>query len=599
MKKFIAVLMSVLMLCTVIPFAAVSAYEVPTIVATPSKTEVEAGDVIKVEVSLMGNPGVIGAMVDVLYDQDVFELIPYEEYDEEEDETYVYNVERATGWSASKVFFGPDGSCSMGFANGTASKNVTKVLYFTATFKVKADAPAGPTTLEVDHDNGNFVNVDGEQVDFAAEDTVITVKGNEPTCEHQYSGDCDADCNLCGAIREAAAHTYFDGCSPICDVCGYEREVSHNVIAVAAKAPTCTEIGNIEYWYCDVCGAAWLDAECTMNTNQMAVKLGATCSTNAVYTAANAATCYEPGNVENWYCANCDVYYLDAACTIITNRQSTIIPVSHNVIAVEAKAATCYENGNIAYWYCADCGQAWLDELCHLNTNLKAVILPMAHAEATHVDAVAPTCTENGNIEYWYCADCGQAWLDAECMLNTNLLAVILPSLGGHTYDGIDDASCNVCGEINDAVEYKIVTYSGSSVAEDKNGVSGLAFLFNVNVADIAIKEDTIKEAAYEGSSVIIDGVKYDVKGMGAMVSNNDQIATSLEENANLINIPAKWLYNLEAFSASFAVRVIGIPEIGYGVDVTAVPYVVYEVDGVEYIHFGVAQVNSVNNALN
>ena len=231
-------------------------------------------------------------------------------------------------------------------------------------------------------------------------------------------------------------------------------------------------------------------------------------------------------------------------------------------------------------------------------TNAKSVILPISH-NVIHVEAKAPTCTENGNIEHWYCADCGQAWLDELCHFNTNLKAVVLPSLGGHTYDSADDAVCNVCGEIAEGVEYKIVTFSGSSVAQDKNGVSGLAFLFKVNVADIAIKEGTIKEAAYEGSSVIIDGVKYDVKGMGAMVSNNGQIATSLEENANLINIPAKWLYNLDAFSASYAVRVIGIPEIGYGVDVTAVPYVVYEVDGVEYIHFGATQVNSVNNALN
>ena len=53
----------------------------------------------------------------------------------------------------------------------------------------------------------------------------------------------------------------------------------------------------------------------------------------------------------------------------------------------------------------------------------------MAHAEATHVEAKAPTTTENGNIEYWYCEECGQAWLDEACTLNTNLKAVILPMI--------------------------------------------------------------------------------------------------------------------------------------------------------------------------
>ena len=81
-------------------------------------------------------------------------------------------------------------------------------------------------------------------------------------------------CSKCGATEgEALGHTYFDDCSAICDVCGYEREVSHNVVHVEAKAATCTAIGNIEYWYCDVCGMAWLDEACTLNTNQFAVKL--------------------------------------------------------------------------------------------------------------------------------------------------------------------------------------------------------------------------------------------------------------------------------------------------------------------------------------
>ena len=226
-------------------------------------------------------------------------------------------------------------------------------------------------------------------------------------------------------------------------------------------------------------------------------------------------------------------------------------------------------------------------------TNAKSVILPIAH-NVIHVEAKAPTCTENGNIEYWYCADCGQAWLDELCHLNTNLKAVILGA--AHTYDSADDAVCNICGEIDATVEYKIATFSGNSVSED---VSGLAFLFNVNASNISILDGTRTTAVYEGSSIVVDGVEYTLKGMGAMVSNNGQIATSLETNANLINIKATYLYNLEAYSASFAVRVTGIPESAYDVDVTAVPYVIYEADGVEIVLFGDAQVNSVNNVLN
>ena len=114
----------------------------------------------------------------------------------------------------------------------------------------------------------------------------------------------------------------------------------------------------------------------------------------------------------------------------------------HTIVAVEAKAATCYENGNIAYWYCSDCGYAWADEALTQQTNQMNVIVPMAHAPATHVAAKDATCTENGNIEYWYCEACGQAWLDEACTLNTNLLSVVLPA--AHNYA---DGKCTVCGE--------------------------------------------------------------------------------------------------------------------------------------------------------
>ncbi len=73
-------------------------------------------------------------------------------------------------------------------------------------------------------------------------------------CKHKYDNACDVDCNLCYELRE----------------------VSHNVVHVEAVAATCAAMGNIEYWYCDVCGYAWLDEICTLNTNLKAVKLPAT-----------------------------------------------------------------------------------------------------------------------------------------------------------------------------------------------------------------------------------------------------------------------------------------------------------------------------------
>ena len=294
------------------------------------------------------------------------------------------------------------------------------------------------------------------------------------------------------------------------------------MIYVAAKDPTCNEIGNIEYWYCADCGQAWLDEYCHLNTNLKAVILPASCSYGAQYVAAKDATCFEPGNVEYWYCANCDVYYLDAACTIITNAKSVILPIAHNIIAVEAKAATCTEMGNIAYWYCADCGQAWLDELCIYNTNLKAVVLPIAD----------------------------------------------------HTYAGDCDTTCDACGAEREVIlPAAPVAFGGNSISENKNG---LAFLFTADVDGIIIGEDY--KADYSDATVIINGEEHKLVAMGAIMNNKGYAEQTLD------NVDGKYVLNIKAnkvFDASsYAIRIVNIPAEQLDTTITARSYITYECGG-------------------
>ena len=57
--------------------------------------------------------------------------------------------------------------------------------------------------------------------------------------------------------------------------------VHNNVVHTAAKAPTATQGGNIEYWYCEGCGKYFKDAALTQETTAEGVKLPATGSTPA------------------------------------------------------------------------------------------------------------------------------------------------------------------------------------------------------------------------------------------------------------------------------------------------------------------------------
>ena len=165
---------------------------------------------------------------------------------------------------------------------------------------------------------------------------------------------------------------------------------------------------------------------------------------NLVHVDAKTPSCYEEGNVEHWYCEDCETVWTDEALTMISNHLSVILPATHqNVVHIEAKAPSCYEEGNQEYWYCEDCLTVWVDENLMQISNMKSVVLPATHQHVVHVEAVAPTCTENGNVEYWYCEDCLTVWVDEALLQISNMKNVVDPATGHVYVDGV----CSNCGE--------------------------------------------------------------------------------------------------------------------------------------------------------
>lgn len=64
---------------------------------------------------------------------------------------------------------------------------------------------------------------------------------------------------------------------------------------------------------------------------------------------------------------------------------------------------------------------------------------------ATKTEAKAATCTEDGNIEYWYCTDCEKYFTDEGCNNETTKADTVI-SATGHSYEkGI----CTACGALD------------------------------------------------------------------------------------------------------------------------------------------------------
>ena len=448
---------------------------------------------------------------------------------------------------------------------------------------------------------------------------------------HTYDYDCDADCNVCGATREAA-HSYYYPCDPVCQIC-YEvtnPDATHNIVAVEAVEATCTENGNIAYWYCADCGAAWSDEALTQQTNLRNVIIPAAhtydddcdgdCNVCEEWRdaphnltthveAVVPANCQEEGYNEHWICEDCGGYFMDNGAGGYYETNPAWMYYTGEHVRPEGAAGcavvACELCGEDSYGSEA-CVRPEGDPVCQNSTcvNCGGEIYGEGCTYGYDEDwnPLSPFCQPGDCIycgthyEYLYEHENGSyapCSVDGECVYGcgkqypaTGEHAVDNPCEGGlcwmcweeipaadHEYDNAFDADCNVCGEVRAVVNP--ITFGGNSRSED---VSGLAFKFDVAVDGMAVNGT---EAIYDGAT--IDG--YKLISMGAIVSNAK----------SELDIPAVYLCDLEADSASFAVRVINIPEANYGDEITAVPYFVVEIDGVETTIYGEAQTATYN----
>ena len=281
------------------------------------------------------------------------------------------------------------------------------------------------------------------------------------TDAHGYAVKTGADLDNLTVYAEKAAGETFGPESLSASV--VKTSTAHSMTKTEAKEPTCTEDGNSEYWTCSVCGKFFSDenGENEIAKDSWIIEAKGHSLTK---TEAKEPTCTEPGNSEYWTCSVCGKYFSDENGTTEIEADSWVIDATgHSLTKTEAKAPTCTEDGNSVYWTCSVCHKYFSDENGTTEIEVDSWVIDATGHSLTKTEAKAPTCTEDGNSEYWTCSVCHKYFSDEA---GTNEIAKDSWKIAatGHTpgeweHNGTEHWSCcTVCAA---ECERAVHTFSG------------------------------------------------------------------------------------------------------------------------------------------
>lgn len=219
-----------------------------------------------------------------------------------------------------------------------------------------------------------------------------------------------------------------EGCTA--ETTGHAQTVTATVSGKQNVAPTCTDKGTTTY----TAKVTFEKKDYADTKDVQDIKaLGHTLTK----TAAKAATCTEPGNNEYWTCSVCKKVFKADKTTETTVAAETLTALGHKMTKTPAKAATCVAEGNNEYYTCSVCNKVFKDEQGNTLTTVAAEKLakdPANHTGGTEQrGAVAASCMTAGRTADTYCKGCGKLTKAGD----------LIPPTGVHNYK---DGVCTTCG---------------------------------------------------------------------------------------------------------------------------------------------------------
>ena len=332
-KRCLAFLMVFAMSLCMVPISVMAASSEMSL--TVDSTGGLAGSDVSVKLVLKNNPGITSLGLTLTYDSILT----------------LKSVEYNTSMGGSTV---PpqnlDSPVILNWVNGTENFTGETTTFATLTFHISESASDNYIAdIAVNYNPDNIYNL-------AEEDIELTVINGSITVYACIPGDINGDQKvnnkdasrlmqyLAGwdvTVNESALDTNGDGKVNNKDasrlmqyLAGWDVELkcgnvtsqkcSHTMEAVAFKAATCTEPGNIACWHCTKCNK-YFNSELGLTEITLAnTVIQASHALESV--AYQAPTTSTPGRIACWHCTVCSKYFLNAEATEEVAYNDTIIP---------------------------------------------------------------------------------------------------------------------------------------------------------------------------------------------------------------------------------------------------------------------------------
>ena len=364
-KRIIAMLLAATMLFSfAVPVFAVEGD--PSLVI--DKVQGVKGGSATVKLSLENNPGIAAATFKIVYDSTVLSLnaVDFNESFGGDFDDIGSLALPVSGFDTKKAV-----SISWSSMSNVSTSGLFLSLIFTVNENADKDTVAD---IEAVFSAGDFCDIDENDVNFLVTNGSVTVIEGVPgdingdrvvnskdliRLRKYFSGwDVEVDLLACDCNGDGTVNSkdlirlrkYFSGWDvELCYGPNTSTTCVHALEAVAAKAPTCTEDGNVAHWRCTKCGKYFSDAQGATELALAEITISATGHT-AVIDPAVPATYESTGLTEGSHCSTCqEVLIAQETVPMLEAEQYSI---TYNISNGDTYLSTLdIENPNPSYYY--------------------------------------------------------------------------------------------------------------------------------------------------------------------------------------------------------------------------------------------------------